>query len=208
MYGHYLRDMPDTTDIVGTWEWLRTADLKVQTESSPHYVLLRSKLIGPTGLNILIRRQIPPFVDCVMRRARMSIMLWASVRLEKLAQNEYKRRHDNVARAVHWKLREEYGLERSEKWYEDTPKSVVENDRIKILWDVSIQCDHVIKDRRPDIIIINKEDENCFIVDIAITKGKVTLFYVGSSFSCQNGINGNPLHPPPLLLSVLRFTDI
>lgn len=127
----------------------------------------------------------------------MSIMLWASVRLEKLAQNEYKRRHDNVAKAVHWKLREEYGLERSEKWYEDTPESVVENDRIKILWDVSIQCDHVIKDRRPDIVIINKEDENCFIVDIAITKGKVTLFYVGSSFSCQNGINGNPLHPPP-----------
>lgn len=74
-------------------------------------------------------------------------------------------------------------------------------------WDVSIQCDHVIKDRRPDIVIIKKEDENCFIVDIAITKGKVTLYYVGSSFSCQNGITGNPLHPP-LLLSVLRFTDI
>ena len=65
------------------------------------------------------------------------------------------------------------------------------------------------KDRRPDIVIINKEDENCFIVDIAITKGKVTLFYVGSSFSYQNGIHGNRLHPSsPLLLSVLRFTDI
>ena len=97
------------------------------------------------------------------------------------------------------------------KVYEDIPKSVVENDRIKILWDVSIQCDHVIEDRRPDIVIINKEDENCFIVDIAITKGKVTLFYVGSPFSYQTGINGNPLFPlppPQPLLSVLRFTDI
>ena len=49
--------------------------------------------------------------------------------------------------------------------YEHTPKSVVENERIKILWDVCIQCHHA---RRPDIVIINKEDKNCFIVDIAI----------------------------------------
>ena len=33
MYGQYLRAMPDTTDVVGTWEWLRTVDLKVQTEA-------------------------------------------------------------------------------------------------------------------------------------------------------------------------------
>ena len=30
--GQYLRDMPDTTDVVGTLEWLIKADLKVQTE--------------------------------------------------------------------------------------------------------------------------------------------------------------------------------
>ena len=85
-----------------------------------------------------------------------------------LAQKEYKRRHDNVARAVHWKLCEKYGLERSVKWYEHTLRSVVDDERIKILWDVGIQCDHVIEARRPDIEIINKEDKNCFIVDIAI----------------------------------------
>ena len=51
--------------------------------------------------------------------------------------------------------------------YEHTPESVVENERNKILWDVSIQCDHVIEARRPDVVISNK-DKNCFIVDIAI----------------------------------------
>ena len=34
---------------------------------------------------------------------------------EKLAQKEYKRRHDNVARIVHWKLSGEYNLKRSRK---------------------------------------------------------------------------------------------
>ena len=33
---------------------------------------------------------------------------------------------------------------------------------------VCIQCNLVIEARRPDIIIINKEEKNCFIVDITI----------------------------------------
>ena len=59
-------------------------------------------------------------------------------------------------------------LEQSEKWYKHTTKGVVENERSKILWDVCIQCEHVIEARRPDIVFINKEGKNCFIVDIAI----------------------------------------
>ena len=74
---------------------------------------------------------------------------------KKLAQKEFKRRHDNVPKAVHWKLCEKYGLERGEKWHENTPESVVENERIKIFWDVCIQYDNVIGARRPDIVIIN-----------------------------------------------------
>ena len=33
MYSQYLRDMPDVTDVVGMWEWLRKADLKVQADA-------------------------------------------------------------------------------------------------------------------------------------------------------------------------------
>ena len=32
----------------------------------------------------------------------------------KLAQKEYKRRHDNVARKIHWDICQKRGLERSE----------------------------------------------------------------------------------------------
>ena len=31
--------------------------------------------------------------------------------------------------------------EHSEKWYEHTPEGAVENEEIKILWDINIQCD-------------------------------------------------------------------
>ena len=36
---------------------------------------------------------------------------------EKFAQKEYKRRHDNVAKKVHWHLCNKNGLEHTEEWY-------------------------------------------------------------------------------------------
>ena len=92
---------------------------------------------------------------------------------EKLAQKEYKRRHDNVARIVHWKLCGKYNLKRSEKWYEHAPEGV-ENKEVKILWDVMIQCDREIKARKPDIVVVNKNERSCAIIDIA-TPGDIRV---------------------------------
>lgn len=52
---------------------------------------------------------------------------------KKMAKKEYKRRHDNVARIVHWHLYRKYNLERTRKWYEHTTEGVVENDEVKLL---------------------------------------------------------------------------
>ena len=82
-----------------------------------------------------------------------------------LAQKEYKRRHDNVARIVHWKLYGKYNLKKSEKWYEHAPEVVVKNEEVKILWDVMIQCDREIKARKPDIVVVNKNERSCAIID-------------------------------------------
>ena len=60
------------------------------------------------------------------------------------------------------------GVNVSEKWYNHEPESVVENDTCKVLWDFTIQTDHVIEARRPDLILIKKEENNCIIVDFAI----------------------------------------
>ena len=51
---------------------------------------------------------------------------------KKLVQREYKQRHDNVAKVVHWKLCEKFLLEKKDKWYEDAPDSVSENDEVKL----------------------------------------------------------------------------
>ena len=87
---------------------------------------------------------------------------------EKKAQKEYKRRRNNVTRTVHWKLCRKYNLKRIEKWYPQAPESAVENEEVKILWDVMIQCDREIKARKSDIVVVNKNDRSCAIIDIAI----------------------------------------
>ena len=53
---------------------------------------------------------------------------------------------------------------------------MIENDIIKIIWDFDVRNDHVIQARRPDLIMINKEDQKVSLIDVAIlwdTKGIV-----------------------------------
>ena len=76
---------------------------------------------------------------------------------EKLAQKKYKRRHDNVAKKVHWDLCKKKKLDCKEKRYEHVLEGVVENEEVKLLWDANIQCDNVIEPRRPDIVVGDKK---------------------------------------------------
>ena len=83
----------------------------------------------------------------------------------KLAQQEYKRRHDNVARVVHWNLLGKCGFSRVDKWFEHQPETVLENN---LLWDYNIQTDHQISARRPDLVVINKQEQTCQVIDIPV----------------------------------------
>ena len=85
----------------------------------------------------------------------------------KLAQQEYKRRHDNVARVVHWDLLGKCGFSRGDKWLEHVPETVLENHDYKLLWDYNIQTDHKISARRPDLVVIMQE-QTCQVIDIAV----------------------------------------
>ena len=57
-------------------------------------------------------------------------------------------------------------MSRGEKWYEHQPEGVAENDKCKILWVMTIQCDRVIDARRPEIVVVKKGNNKAIIVDI------------------------------------------
>ena len=59
-------------------------------------------------------------------------------------------------------------FEAGDKWYEHEPESVLENEDYKILCDFSIQTDHVMEAQRPDLVVVDKKERNCKIIDFAV----------------------------------------
>ena len=91
----------------------------------------------------------------------------------KLAPKEYKRKHDNLGKMVLWKLARKCNFEAGDKWYEHEPESVLQNEGYEILWDFSIQTDHVTKAQRPDLVV-DKKEKSCKIIDFAV-RGNSTI---------------------------------
>ena len=48
------------------------------------------------------------------------------------------------------------------------PDGVVQNEELKFLWVVNIQCDNVIEARRPDIVVVDKKEHKGIIIDVAV----------------------------------------
>ena len=166
MHGQFIRDMTEKADKEKTWQWLSRGDLKVVTEvflcAAQKQAIRRNYMkyhIDKTSESPL----------CRLRGKKCESVQHITSGCEKLAQKEYKRRHASVAKKVHWDICKKNGLEQSEKWYEHAPEEAVENEEIKVLWDINIQCDNLIEARRPDLIVIDKREKKGIIIDSAVS---------------------------------------
>ena len=70
------------------------------------------------------------------------------------------------------KLCQKFGLIDGVNWYNHKPAKVVENGRVKILWDFNIKTDHVIQHRRPDIVVLYKIERKYHLIDITVNGDK------------------------------------
>ena len=168
LHGKFLRD---TEEVRGadSWRWNKKGFLKKETEG----------LIFAAQDQALRTNWIKKHIDkrevtdkCRMCGGRDESVDHLIAECEKMAQKQYKQRHDNIARIVHLELCQKFGLIGKMKWYNHKPEDVMENDRVKILWDFNIQTDHVIQHRRPDIVIVYKNERRCHIVDVAVPGDK------------------------------------
>ena len=147
------------------WAWLQNGDLKRKIESlivaaqnqSIRTNLVKAKIDKSQGDSLCrMCRKVDGSIDHIVRGC------------SKLAQKEYKRRHDNLGKIVHWKLDRKCNFEAGHKWYEHEAEIVLENEDYKILWDFSIQTDHVIEARRPDLVVVDKKERSCKIIYFAV----------------------------------------
>ncbi|XP_077972208.1 uncharacterized protein LOC144427222 [Styela clava] len=151
LHGKYLRETKNIM-VEDSWNWLKKGYLKKETEgliTAAQEQALRTNVIKAK----IEKRGVS--AKCRMCDARDETVFHILCECSKLAQREYKYRHDNLARIVHWELCKLYGLNRENNWYDHTPEKSQNNDNVTILWDFNIQTDHVITHRRPDIVVIN-----------------------------------------------------
>ena len=150
-----------------SWHWLSKGDLKRETEA----LLMAAQ---EQALNTKsIRKSIYKTSDCdkcrICGKGIENVTHIISA-CEGLAQKEYLRRHAKVCLNIHWQLCQKYNFECNQHWYQHTPESVIENETMKIYWNFPIQVDRELEDKanKPDIIIFNKTERHCTIVDVAI----------------------------------------
>ena len=88
---------------------------------------------------------------------------------QALAPTKYLDRHNNICKYLHMLYLLEHGfVNRLIPWYQHDPKTVEENNHVKILWNFTIQTDHHIAHIKPDLIVIDKDRNEANIIDIAV----------------------------------------
>ena len=129
MHGQFVRDTERVIDKKKSRFWLKQGDLKKGAEAlimAAQEQAIRTNYIKH---NIDKTRDSPM---CRVCRKKGEIINHIICECSNLAQKEYKRRHDNVARVVHWEICKKCNLPRTEKWYNHKPEGVITHKSIKL----------------------------------------------------------------------------
>ena len=148
-----------------SWRWLKKAYLKSETEG---LLVAAQDQVLPTRWRKATVEKVIANPMCRVCGEKPETIMHILSECKCLAQREYKKRHDRIASEVHWYLCKENGLEHAEKSYDHRAEEVIEDENIKILWDRNIFTDKVIEARRPDIVIVKKNEQRCLVVDVAV----------------------------------------
>ena len=113
LHGQYLRQTKKVRSDQ-CWAWLQNGNVKRETETL--IVAAQNQSIRTNLVKARIDKSQGDSLCIMRRKVDESIDLIASG-CSKLAQKEYKKRHDNLGKIVHWKLARKCNFEAGDKWY-------------------------------------------------------------------------------------------
>ena len=113
LHGQFKRETEDLAGV--SWDWIRTGELKKETEGL--IFATQDQALKTNTVKARIENQIVSS-KCRMCGSHDETVQHILCSCPKLAQTEYKKRHDVVGRVIHWEVCKEYGVECSDKWYE------------------------------------------------------------------------------------------
>ena len=74
-----------------------------------------------------------------------------------------------VAQVIHWDLSEKCGFETTTNRvnrYDHKPDPICDSEKYKLLLDFKIQTDQRMDHNKPHIVLLNKEERSCLVIDV------------------------------------------
>ena len=124
LYGQFARQGEEQRS-EETWTWLKEGKLKRETEAL--IIAAQDQAIRTNYIKTMVDKSQNGLKCRICKQSNETISHIVSS-CSKVEQKEYKRRHDNVARAIHLDLSGKCEFERKERWYDHIPESVLEDE--------------------------------------------------------------------------------
>lgn len=167
----YNRANDADVDTEKTYSWLASSSLKAETEG----FLLAAQdqsLKTRNYMKYIMKKEVNP--NCRYCNQEKETIDHIVSGCTLLARKDYIERHNRVATYVHWNLCRHFNFVTSPQWYKHEVQQVVENNMVTIMWDFPVQTDRTIRANRPDIIIRDKREKTCYLLDVSIPTDKNT----------------------------------
>ena len=149
-----------------TWQWLKDSHLKKETEG--FLISAQDQSLKTNYYKQKILKQ-PVDANCRLCKMHAETVDHIVSACPVLAPNEYTWRHDRIGQYIHLELCKFYNIEtQSKEWYNHKPEDVAANNDVVILWNVPIITDREIKCNRPDIVIKDKTNRTCYLIDFTV----------------------------------------
>lgn len=148
-----------------SYSWLCRSHLKGETEAA--IIAIQDQAVSTK----YIQKRITKVIDedkCRLCKEQPETIHHLISGCSVLAKREYILRHDKICSRLHYNICRFYDIECTEKWYEHQPRNVEDNPRVTILWNTQVHTDRHIAANKPDIVIKDKEDKKCLIIDVSV----------------------------------------
>jgi hypothetical protein len=152
-------------DTEQSYRWLKSGDIKGETEST--IVAAKDQAISTNYFkNKILKEEIES--KCRLCKQHEETIDHLTSECPNLVKNEYLMRHYKVCTHSHYSICKALGNETTDKWYTHVPKRVYEEGDVTVLWNRAVHTDREVTANRPDIIIKNKKEKTCTLIDVAI----------------------------------------
>ena len=152
-------------DLNRSWSWLKKSYLRFETES---LICAAQEQALMTNWKRKVCSLSPTNGKCRLCHTQDETIMHIVSGCKILANNLYTTRHDKVCQYVHWCILKKYNAVKTTKWYLHKPQRSIDFAEWTVTWDLPITTDIPIAHNRPDIVLHNRAEKTCLLIDVTI----------------------------------------